>query len=79
MERMILTAEAALGGAANRSHDPSIRQSSEGVVPQGCGIFDVIKCAGTLAGCAAAIAAGPAAAIACVTAAAPGCLKCLDL
>jgi hypothetical protein len=48
-------------------------------VPQGCCVLDWVKCAATIAGCAASIAAGPAAAIACVSAAAPGCLKCLDL
>jgi hypothetical protein len=49
-----------------------------GVQPQGCGVFDWIKCGAAIAGCAAScVALGPACIPGCVASAAPACVKCL--
>jgi hypothetical protein len=49
-----------------------------GIQPQGCGVFDWIKCGGAIAGCVAScVALGPACIPTCVTSVAPNCLKCL--
>jgi len=49
-----------------------------GIQPQGCGVWDWIKCGGAIAGCVAScVATGPACIPGCVAAVAPNCLKCL--
>lgn len=60
--------------------DPRVkaRPDGGGVQPQGCGVFDWIKCGGAVAGCVAScVENGPACIPQCVASVAPTCLKCL--
>lgn len=53
-------------------------RTSAGVQPQGCDVFDWIKCGGAVAGCVAScVENGPACIPQCVASVAPTCLKCL--
>ena len=48
------------------------------ITPQGCGVFDWIKCGGAIASCVASCAAtGPACIPTCLASVAPTCIKCL--